>query len=264
MTRKRLIAVITVKNGLAVQSFGYGRWLPMGKAEVLAVNYDRWGADEIVLQCIDRSSRGLGPDLTLLERVAGKGLATPLVYSGGIRNADDARQVVGHGADRIIFDALLHDDVALASRLGDEIGTQAVIANLPLGIEGDELRWYDYRSRRTLPLCDDVRWAISNLAFSELMISDWQHEGYPLGFNERLTELLDVTVPKILFGGISDPAQAARLLQQDSVVAVAIGNFLSYREHAVQWFRNGILATSASPLTRPAIYRDREETLYGR
>ena len=263
MIRKRLIAVITVKDGNAVQSFGYGRWLPMGSAEVLAVNYDRWGADEIVLQCIDRSSRGLGPDMALLERVAKKGLSTPLVYSGGIRHAEDARQVVGHGADRIIFDALLHDDVALASRLGDAIGTQAVIANLPLGYEGDELRWYDYRNRRTLPLCANVRAAMADHAFSELVISDWQHEGYPGGFDERLADALGTTVPKILFGGISDPAQAARLLAHDAVVAVAISNFLSYREHAVQWFRDGITAASAAPMTRPATYRDREETLYG-
>ena len=50
MIRKRLIGVITVKGGWAVQSFGYARHLPLGRPEILAENLDRWGADEILVQ----------------------------------------------------------------------------------------------------------------------------------------------------------------------------------------------------------------------
>lgn len=56
MLKKRLVGVITVRRGWAVQSFGYRRWLPLGKAEVLAQNLDRWGVDEIFVQAIDRSA----------------------------------------------------------------------------------------------------------------------------------------------------------------------------------------------------------------
>ena len=91
MIQKRLIGVITVKQGWAVQSFGYRRHLPMGRPEVVAENLDRWGVDEILLQCIDRSRHGLGPDLALLERISRKGLATPLIYQGGIRSVEIGR-----------------------------------------------------------------------------------------------------------------------------------------------------------------------------
>ena len=60
MLRKRLIAVVTVLDGLAVQSFGYQRYLPLGKPECLVENLDRWGVDEIFVQVIDRSARNLG------------------------------------------------------------------------------------------------------------------------------------------------------------------------------------------------------------
>ena len=46
MIPKRLIGVVIVKDGWAVQSFGYRRWLPLGRPEVLVENLDRWGADE--------------------------------------------------------------------------------------------------------------------------------------------------------------------------------------------------------------------------
>ena len=78
MLKKRFIAVVTVKDGWAVQSFGYGRYLPLGKPECLVENFDRWGADEILVQVIDRSKGGLGPDFELLKKT----LKQPLIFDG--------------------------------------------------------------------------------------------------------------------------------------------------------------------------------------
>ena len=83
MLKKRLIGVVTIKNGWAVQSFGYQRYLPLGKPECLVENLDRWGADEILVHVIDRSVSGEGPDYELLEKFARLGLGTPLIYGGG-------------------------------------------------------------------------------------------------------------------------------------------------------------------------------------
>ena len=41
MIRKRLVGVITVKDSLAVQSFGYKNYLPLGNPEILVENLDR-------------------------------------------------------------------------------------------------------------------------------------------------------------------------------------------------------------------------------
>ena len=38
MPKKRLIATIVVKDNLAVQSFGYGNYLPLGSPPILATN----------------------------------------------------------------------------------------------------------------------------------------------------------------------------------------------------------------------------------
>ena len=131
MLKKRLIGVITVKSGWAVQSFGYRRYLPMGRPEILAENLDRWGADEIIVQCIDRTKEQSGPDLQLVDRIARMGLSTPLIYTGGIRNEEDATRVIQTGADRIGIDALLHDAPAEVERLSHRLGAQALIAALP-------------------------------------------------------------------------------------------------------------------------------------
>ena len=68
MLKKRLIGIVLVKDGWAVQSFGYRRCLPLGKPECLVENLDRWGADEIFVLNIDRSTDNIGPDFELLKK----------------------------------------------------------------------------------------------------------------------------------------------------------------------------------------------------
>ena len=70
MKKKRLSALIVVKNNIAVQSFNYNSYLPIGRPDVLIENYDRWGVDEIIVLVIDRTKNNLGPDFKLLEKIS--------------------------------------------------------------------------------------------------------------------------------------------------------------------------------------------------
>jgi len=174
MLKKRLIGVVTVMDGWAGQSFGYGRYLPLGKPQWLLENLDRWGADEILVQCIDRSRRHAGPDFALLETLAGMGLGTPLIYGGGIASMEDGVRVIQAGADRITIDALLHDAPEVMAELGRQLGVQALVAAVPIRMHGDTPCWLDYRSRRELPLQELGRVLAGGIA-SELLVIDYQH-----------------------------------------------------------------------------------------
>ncbi len=245
MLKKRLVGVVTVRNGWAVQSFGYQRYLPLGRPEFIVENLDRWGVDEILVQLIDRSTYALGPDLTLMDRLARLGLGTPLIYGGGIRSVDDGVKVVQRGADRITVDSLICTDLSEVRRLSDRLGAQAVIASLPLSATDAGLMHRDYRKRIDRPWSAHLSGALTDGFVSEALVTDWCHEGNPAGFDERIVDMfscLDVSV--IAFGGISTVQQMQSLLTRPKVAAVAVGNFLSYREHAVQQYRN-VLASAA-------------------
>lgn len=233
MIKKRLAGFVTVHGGWAVQSFGYQRYLPLGRPEILIQNLDRWGADEIFVHCTDRGQQG--PDFALIERISKLGLSTPLIYGGGIRSAADGVRVIQSGADRICVDALLHDDLPNAIGIGEPLGAQALIASLPVSRRGNELLWYDYRDRTSAPFSGTLLEALGSGAISEALVIDWEHEGLPLGFDEALVSLFPVPQAHLIaFGGISGAGQIRALLERPNVAAVTIGNFLSYREHAVQ------------------------------
>lgn len=254
MLKKRLIGVVTVRNGWAVQSFGYRRWLPLGRPEVMVENLDRWGVDEILLQCIDRSAKRLGPDFALLERIGRSGLSTPLIYAGGIASVDQANAVVHAAADRVVVDALMHDEPDQVRAIAAHLGAQAVIGALPLAHDGQRLQWRDHRSGSTRPFDAEALAALRRLfsqgVISEALVIDWQHEGQAGGFDMRLIDAIQLPgVPLIAFGGISELAQHRSLLARSAVVATAVGNFLAYREHAVQTLKVGL---GGLPVRAPA------------
>jgi cyclase len=252
MLKKRLVGVVTVKDGWAVQSFGYHRYLPLGKPECLVENLDRWGADEILVQVIDRSKNGFEPDFKLLEKLGKLGLETPLIYAGGVRSIADGVKLIQLGADRIVVDALLHNNLKVVRNLSERLGAQALIGSLPLSCKGNKIKWLNYRSKTSTQISNEVLDLIQSGLISEVLISDWEHEGMPSGFEQKLVEkfpLKDVSI--IAFGGISKPEQMRALLEYSEVVSVAVGNFLSYREHAIQRYKE---ALTSMPL-RLATYK---------
>jgi cyclase len=253
--KKRLAAMVTVRRGWAVQSFGYGRYLPLGKPEVLVQNLDRWGADEIFLHCIDRGDAG--PDLELLGKVSRLGLATPLIYGGGIRTVEHGVRAVQSGADRVCVDQLLHDDLPTALALGEPLGAQAIIASLPVTATDNGILWHDYRDGSDKPFTAPLLDALRTGALSEALVIDWKHEGMPSGFDIRLAQQFPVPhAPLICFGGVSEPDQLRDILALPNVVACTVGNFLNYREHAIQHLKSRL----HSLMLRPAAY---DKTVWG-
>jgi imidazole glycerol-phosphate synthase subunit HisF len=76
---------------------------------------------------------------------------------------------------------------------------------------------------------------------SETLLVDSKGEGQVGGFTNALVEKFPVkNMPLIAFGGLSDVSQMKELMQKSNVVAVAVGNFLNYREHAVQEYKSAL------------------------
>ncbi|WP_415886894.1 HisA/HisF-related TIM barrel protein [Neptuniibacter sp. QD37_6] len=250
MLKKRLIGAVVVKNNIAVQSFGYRKYLPLGKVEHLVENLDRWGADEILVSVIDRSSCDAGPDFDLVRSLAKLNLSTPLIYAGGIRGVDDAVEIIKSGADRVCVDSLLHEDVNVVSKISHAIGQQAVIGSLPVFYDGCSVRWTDYKSGTDIELNEEVMQSLSELV-SEFLIIDWKNQGGRNRFDENIVRYLpEVACSCIVTGGLSEPQQIKQYIDMDRVSAIAVGNSLNYRENSVQTLKE----ITMNEQLRPAYY----------
>ena len=242
MLKKRLIGVITVLNGWAVQSIGYKKYLPLGKPSILAKNLENWGVDEIFIQSIDRSKNNQGPDIDLLKSIAKISLSTPLTYGGGIASLEDAVEAIRNGCERISIDSLIHKNSNQIEKISFKLGAQAIIASVPVTLNKNNLFWFDYIKKSNKKDFNKLEKLISNNIISEIILIDKINEGLKDSFQEKIIDLFPINnFPLILFGGITENKQIKNFFNRDNISSVAIGNSLNYKEHMIQNHKNNLM-----------------------
>jgi len=165
------------------------------------------------------------------------------------------------GADRIVVDVLLSDNPTSVREISERLGAQALIGSLPLSLQAKGLEWFDYRLKISRPLPTNVLSLIQSGVVSEVLISDWQHDGMRDSFDLNLVDAFPFAkVPIIAFGGISEVEQMRSLFQLPRVSAIAVGNFLAYREHAVQQYKTSLARMPLRLATYQSTYFTLAET----
>lgn len=231
---KRLIASIAVKDEIAVQSFGFRSYLPLGNPVSLAKNYARWGADEIHLVDISATRARRGPNYDLIKRVANAATGTPLIYGGGIKNSTQAIQAVAAGADRLSLDNCLVNGYGRLKEISFAVGAQALIASVPFKCLQGNLHWYDYSGQKLLE--DNDRQRLLNEVIpevSEVLLIDVEAEGSQGEFQVEAYNLLGVERNILLKGGLPTDDQINSIICNESVNGVVYGNPLVYGENMI-------------------------------
>jgi cyclase len=229
--KTRLVAMVTIRDGVAVQSFSYKNYLPVGSPEIICENLSRWGADEIIISFIDRSKSNMGPNLKILEKISKNNMSTPLIYSGGINSEQNAIDVINSGADRVAIEAIVKkDNINLINRISSRIGSQALILSMTLFEKNNKLFKFNYIDGSNQFFSDFCE-VIKLLNFSEILLIDKENEGTK-NFNLNLVNLFLKNLDKkiLVFGGIADFKLIKKLLLYQNIKAIVIGNSLNYKE----------------------------------
>ena len=234
MLKKRLIPAIIIKNNIAVQSFSYSKYLPLGSPLIMTENYNRWNVDEILIQSIDRTRLNLGPDFKLIKKISLQKFNTPLIYGGGIRSVNEAKDVIKIGADRIVIGDLFLKKPDIVKKITEILGEQAIIISLPVLNIQKSLFIYDY--------LDDKKIELQNFFYKnnliessfELMISDVKNEGFKGKFDTNIIKKITMKNDIIVFGGINPYNNLNKIYKFKNVSAVCVGNCFAYSEHSYQ------------------------------
>jgi len=234
MLKKRIIGVVNVLNDLAVQSIRYEKYLPLGRPKYLVENLDRWQADEIFLNYMDISKKNKRPNFKILQELTNLKISTPLIYSGGISTAEDAYLVIKYGADRICINNSLKLGKEFIKNIIENVGIQALIISCPVIYRDRNIYHFDYASKKMTKFTDWMKKYNYENMFAEILITDVENEGKKNSFNYSIINIVKNYFDRIiLFGGISEPKQIIKLFGENNVSAIAIGNYLSYKEHTI-------------------------------
>src|SRR5688572_26809603 len=97
---RRIIPCLDVRDGRVVKGTRFVDLRDAGGPVELARRYDAEGADELVFLDITASAERRRTVIELAARVADE-IFIPFTVGGGIRDADDAREILWQGADKV-------------------------------------------------------------------------------------------------------------------------------------------------------------------
>lgn len=234
MLKPRIIGVVAVKDGWAVQSIGFERYLPIGRPEVSVEFLDRYGVDEIALLDIAATREGRGFDTAMLKRCALR-CHVPIAAGGGITTIDQAHDIVHGGADKVIINTAALDNPAILTEGALRFGNQCMVASIDARRTkaGHEVFSHGGTRARNLTPASAAA-AAQNAGAGEVLINSIDEDGRKAGYDLALLRSVRTAadIPLIVLGGAGHASHFADGLKAGAN-AVAAGNIFTYTEHSV-------------------------------
>src|SRR3954453_16244888 len=126
MRSVRIIPALDVHDGRVVKGTNFVNLRDAGDPVELAARYDEMGADELVFLDITASSDARDTIVDVARRTAEQ-VFIPFTVGGGVRSVDDARQLLGVGADKVSLNTSAVARPELISDIAVEFGNQCVV-----------------------------------------------------------------------------------------------------------------------------------------
>ena len=235
MLTKRIIPCLDVKNGKVVKGVNFIDLKDMGSPPLLAEEYSNQGADEITFLDIAASLEYRQTTLDLVSETA-KRVFVPLTVGGGIRSADDMRDALNAGADKVSVNSAAIGNPNIISESAEKFGRQCVVVAIDAKRVGD--RWEVLSHGGTRPTgLEAVEWAkrAEDLGAGEILLTSVDADGVKDGFDIPLNNAVadEVSIPVIASGGCGKIEDFYEVFTQTDVSAALAASVFHYRQHTV-------------------------------
>lgn len=203
MYAKRIIPCLDVKNGRVVKGTSFVNLRDAGDPVQCAAEYDKQGADELVLLDITASSDARNIIVDIVSKVADT-IFIPFTVGGGIRTVDDFTDILRAGADKVSVNsaAILRPDII--NEAAYKFGSQCVVA--AIDAKRTDGGWEVYINGGRTPMgLDAVKWAMEaeKRGAGEILLTSMDCDGQKNGYDLELTRAVSesVGIPVIASGG---------------------------------------------------------------
>lgn len=238
MLMPRIIPCLDVRAGRVVKGVRFAGLRDRGDPASLAAEYERQGADELVM---------LDVAATVEQRLAALGtvralrdvLSIPLTVGGGVDDLARAASLLEAGADKIAVNTAAVVDPGLIGDLAARFGSQCIVIAIDAardgGLQGgvtssSPSRWSVVtHAGRTRTALDAVEWAAraTGLGAGEVLLTGLDRDGTRAGYDLELMAAVcrAVTTPVIASGGADGPAHLLEALRAGADAALAASIF---------------------------------------
>ncbi len=232
----RVIPCLDVDDGRVVKGVNFENLRDAGDPVELAKRYGEEGADELTFLDVTASRQGRGTMLEVVRRTADQ-VFIPLTVGGGVRTAEDVRELLLAGADKVSVNTAAIAEPTLLRTLSEEFGAQCIVLSVdarrvpeggqpqPSGFEVTT-----HGGTRSAGI-DAVEWARTgqDLGVGEILLNSMDGDGTKSGFDLELIRAVRaaVTIPVIASGGAGAAEHFPPAVEAgaDAVLAASIFHF---------------------------------------
>lgn len=231
MYAKRIIPCLDVKMGRVVKGVSFVNLRDAGDPVECAIEYDKKGADELVLLDITATHEGRGTMVDIVRRVADS-IFIPFTVGGGISSVEDFTQLLRAGADKISVNSAAVRNPQLINDAAYKFGSQCVVCAIDAK-RRTEGGWEVYLNGGRIPTgIDAVKWAQEAVkrGAGEILLTSMDCDGQKKGYDLELTRAVSesVGVPVIASGGAGAKEHfydAFTIGKADAVLAASLFHF---------------------------------------
>jgi len=205
MLKTRIIPCLDVADGRVVKGVNFVDLVDAGDPVESARAYDAAGADELCFLDIHATHENRGTMFDLATRTAEQ-CFMPLTIGGGVRSADDVRDLLLAGADKVSFNSAAVADPDVIARAADRFGSQCIVCAIDAKtVAPGKWEIFTHGGRRPTGI-DAVEFArtVTAKGAGEILLTSMDRDGTRQGFNLPMTRAIAdaVDVPVIASGGV--------------------------------------------------------------
>jgi len=243
--KRRLIAVVLVKNGNVVQSKNFVEHKRVGSPFTIIDRLSRWNADEVIYLNIrpeishqnrkDLNSENMNNFLEIVGQVS-KRAFMPFVVGGGIRTFEDVQKIFDLGADKVSINTCLSKDTFFIEKSSKLYGSQSIVASVDVKIMEDG-KYFIFvnggKEKINIDLKDYIK-LIEDIGAGEILINSINRDGSQSGYDIKLiNEISSYTkLPIIGLGGAGSWDDISAVFENTKIDAVAAANIFHFTENS--------------------------------
>jgi cyclase len=238
VTTRRIVPCLDVDGGRVVKGIQFRQLRDAGDPTERAVEYERQGADEVVILDISATPEGRGHQLEVVREVR-RDLRIPLSVGGGIRSVEDAAALLEAGADKVAVNTAAVQTPELVSEMAERFGCQSTVVAIDARRRQGDWEVLVQSGRRSAGR-DALAWAreICDRGAGEILLTSWDRDGTRQGYDAELLRTVTsaVPVPVIASGGAGEIAHfiEAFAAGADAVLAASLFHYAETTVEAVK------------------------------
>jgi cyclase len=193
--------------------------------------YNKRDVDELIFLDVEASINKKKINMDFISSIA-KELNIPFSFGGGIKNFYDAKNILYSGADKIVINTSIYENLNLIDEISENIGAQSIIISIDVKKIDKRYICFSHSGSKNcgFELMSFLE-SLSKKKIGELMLCSIDHEGTMKGYDLNLIEKVSkkINIPLIASGGAGSYEDMHQALKAGAS-AVAAGAIFHFTE----------------------------------